>query len=59
MVAIRPLKKLGGISGKGFSLENGDEDDDDSDDIIMLEKKVKSCNMPEQALKVCTKEMKR
>ncbi|XP_077307826.1 lon protease homolog 2, peroxisomal isoform X2 [Lithobates pipiens] len=60
VVAIRPLKKLGGISGKGFSLENADDDDDDdADDIIILEKKVKSCNMPEQALKVCMKEMKR
>ncbi|XP_072278565.1 lon protease homolog 2, peroxisomal [Pyxicephalus adspersus] len=59
VVAIRPLKKLGGISGKGFSLENADDDDDDSDDILMLEKKVKSCSMPEQALKVCMKEMKR
>ncbi|XP_018408814.1 PREDICTED: lon protease homolog 2, peroxisomal isoform X3 [Nanorana parkeri] len=59
VVAIRPLKKLGGISVKGFTLDNADDDDDDSDDIIMLEKKVKSCNMPEQALKVCMKEMKR
>ncbi|KAM9301673.1 lon protease homolog 2, peroxisomal isoform 1-T1 [Gastrophryne carolinensis] len=56
VVAIHPLKKLG---GKGIPLENLDDEEEDSDDIIMLEKKVKACNMPEQALKVCLKEMKR
>ncbi|KAG8437331.1 hypothetical protein GDO86_008146 [Hymenochirus boettgeri] len=60
IVTIRPLKKVGNISGKQFSLENiDDEDDEDSDDILILEKKMKSSNMPEQALKVCVKEMKR
>ncbi|CAH2323923.1 lon protease homolog 2, peroxisomal [Pelobates cultripes] len=59
VVAIRPLRKLGAINGKPFSLENADEDDEDSDDIILLEKKIKSSNMPEPALKVCVKEIKR
>ncbi|XP_056381611.1 lon protease homolog 2, peroxisomal [Hyla sarda] len=60
IVAIRPLRKLGGGAGKPFSLESADDDDDeDSDDIISLEKKIKSCNMPEPAMKVCVKEMKR
>ncbi|XP_063294301.1 lon protease homolog 2, peroxisomal [Pelobates fuscus] len=59
VVAIRPLRKLGAINGKPFSLENADEDDEDSDDIILLEKKIKLSNMPEPALKVCVKEIKR
>ncbi|KAM4721296.1 lon protease homolog 2, peroxisomal [Rhinophrynus dorsalis] len=59
IVAIRPLRKAGGIPSKPFSLENMDDDEDDSDDIIMLERKIKSSNMPEQALKVCMKEIKR
>ncbi|XP_063801648.1 lon protease homolog 2, peroxisomal [Pseudophryne corroboree] len=59
VVAIRPLRRLGGISGKAFTLENAEDEDDDSDDMIMLERKIKSCNMPEPALKVCVKEMKR
>ncbi|XP_075045354.1 lon protease homolog 2, peroxisomal [Mixophyes fleayi] len=59
VVAIRPLRRLGGMSGKTFPLESAEDDDDDSDDMIMLEKKIKLCNMPEPALKVCVKEMKR
>ncbi|XP_073515779.1 lon protease homolog 2, peroxisomal [Phyllobates terribilis] len=59
IVAIRPLRKLGGGATKPHSLESTDDDDEESDDIILLEKKVKSCSMPEPALKVCTKEMKR
>lgn len=58
IIAIRPLRKLGG-GGKAFSLESADDDDEDSDDIILLEKKIKSCSMPEPAMKVCMKEMKR
>ncbi|KAG8562638.1 hypothetical protein GDO81_015749, partial [Engystomops pustulosus] len=59
IVAIRPLRKLGGGSGKPFSLESAEDDDEDSDDIISLEKKIKSCSMPEPAMKVCVKELKR
>ncbi|XP_053304912.1 lon protease homolog 2, peroxisomal [Spea bombifrons] len=59
VVAIRPLRKIGGIGGKQFSLENTEDEEEDSDDIILLEKKIKSSNMPEQALKVCVKEIKR
>ncbi|XP_073411090.1 lon protease homolog 2, peroxisomal [Dendrobates tinctorius] len=57
IIAIRPLRKLG--AAKQHSLESTDDDDEDSDDIILLEKKMKSCSMPEPALKVCMKEMKR
>ncbi|XP_044130571.1 lon protease homolog 2, peroxisomal [Bufo gargarizans] len=59
IVAIRPLRKLGGGAAKPFSLDDTEDDDEDSDDIILLEKKIKSCSMPEPAMKVCTKEMKR
>ncbi|XP_066440015.1 lon protease homolog 2, peroxisomal isoform X2 [Eleutherodactylus coqui] len=59
IVAIRPLRKLGGGAGKSLSLESGEDDDEDSDDLILLEKKIKSCAMPEPAMKVCMKEMKR
>ncbi|KAM3920098.1 lon protease homolog 2, peroxisomal isoform 2-T2 [Leptodactylus fuscus] len=59
IIAIRPLRKLGGGAGKPFSLESAEDDDEDSDDIILLEKKIKSCSMPEPAMKVCVKEMKR
>ncbi|XP_069595442.1 lon protease homolog 2, peroxisomal [Ranitomeya imitator] len=59
IIAIRPLRKLGGGAAKQHSLESTDDDDEDSDDNILLEKKIKSCSMPEPALKVCMKEMKR
>ncbi|XP_053575382.1 lon protease homolog 2, peroxisomal [Bombina bombina] len=59
VLTIRPMRKLGAISGKPFSLENTEDDDEDSDDILMIERKIKSANMPETALKVCIKELKR
>ncbi|KAM8946685.1 lon protease homolog 2, peroxisomal isoform 2-T2 [Pelodytes ibericus] len=59
VVAIRPLRKLGGMAGKPFSLENPEEEDEDSDDMILLERKIKSSSMSEPALKICMKEMKR
>uniref|UniRef100_A0A8C5R1I7 Lon protease homolog 2, peroxisomal n=1 Tax=Leptobrachium leishanense TaxID=445787 RepID=A0A8C5R1I7_9ANUR len=59
VVAIRPLRKLGGLAGKPFSLDTVDDDDEDSDDIMLLEKKIKSLNMSEQAMKLCIKEIKR
>ncbi|ETE72963.1 Lon protease-like 2, peroxisomal, partial [Ophiophagus hannah] len=34
-------------------------EDEDHDDIIILEKKIRASRMPEQALKVCIKEVKR
>ncbi|KAG8144093.1 hypothetical protein E2320_001215 [Naja naja] len=35
------------------------EEDEDHDDIIVLEKKIRASRMPEQALKVCIKEVKK
>ncbi|XP_075432774.1 lon protease homolog 2, peroxisomal [Ascaphus truei] len=59
VVAFRPLRKIGQVAGKPFSLAAEEDDDEDSDDIMMLEKKIKASNMPEPALKVCVKEIKR
>ncbi|KAM5263865.1 lon protease homolog 2, peroxisomal isoform 1-T1 [Ctenodactylus gundi] len=55
VIAIRPLKRLTHIPG---ALEDEDEDED-NDDIVMLEKKIRTSSMPEQAHRVCVKEMKR
>ncbi|XP_032892282.1 lon protease homolog 2, peroxisomal isoform X2 [Amblyraja radiata] len=60
IVTIRSIRKNNQIPGGQLHF-NGleQEDDDDGDDIVMLEKKIKSTNMPEQAMKVCMKELKR
>ncbi|XP_058011640.1 lon protease homolog 2, peroxisomal [Ahaetulla prasina] len=55
IIAIRPMRRIGHIPG---AMEDEDEDED-HDDIIMLEKKIRASRMPEQALKVCIKEVKR
>ncbi|XP_069868021.1 lon protease homolog 2, peroxisomal isoform X2 [Dipodomys merriami] len=55
VIAIRPIRRITHIPG---ILEDEDEDED-NDDIVMLEKKIKTSNMPEQAHKVCVKEIKR
>ncbi|KAF6288508.1 lon peptidase 2, peroxisomal [Rhinolophus ferrumequinum] len=55
VIAIRPIRRLTHIPG---TLEDEDEDED-NDDIVMLEKKIRTSSMPEQAHKVCVKEMKR
>ncbi|XP_059848891.1 lon protease homolog 2, peroxisomal [Hypanus sabinus] len=63
IVTIRPIRKNNQIPGRQLHLEaleqEDDDDDDDGDDIVILEKKIKSINMPEQAMKVCIKEIKR
>ncbi|RXM34624.1 Lon protease-like 2, peroxisomal [Acipenser ruthenus] len=62
VVAIRPIRKIGHFPGGQFSLdtaEEAEEEDEDSDDIALLEKKIRSASMPEPALKVCVKEIKR
>uniref|UniRef100_A0A4W3JB02 Lon peptidase 2, peroxisomal n=1 Tax=Callorhinchus milii TaxID=7868 RepID=A0A4W3JB02_CALMI len=60
VVTIRPIRRNNSISGKRFPLDTAEEEeDDDVDDIIMLEKKIRNANIPEQALKVCMKEIKR
>ncbi|XP_070616367.1 lon protease homolog 2, peroxisomal [Erythrolamprus reginae] len=55
IIAIRPMRKIGHIPG---AVED-EEDDEDHNDIIILEKKIRASRMPEQALKVCIKEVKR
>ncbi|XP_036043513.1 lon protease homolog 2, peroxisomal isoform X1 [Onychomys torridus] len=55
VIAIRPLRRITHIPG---TLEDEDEEED-NDDIVMLEKKIKTSSMPEQAHKVCVKEIKR
>lgn len=51
-------RKGGAFPGQQFSLDGGDEDED-GDDTAVLERKVHGANMPEAALKVCLKELKR
>ncbi|XP_046934316.1 lon protease homolog 2, peroxisomal isoform X1 [Lynx rufus] len=55
VIAIRPIRRITHIPG---ALEDEDEDED-HDDIVMLEKKIQTSSMPEQAHKVCVKEIKR
>uniref|UniRef100_A0A8D0PLA4 Lon protease homolog 2, peroxisomal n=1 Tax=Sus scrofa TaxID=9823 RepID=A0A8D0PLA4_PIG len=55
VIAIRPIRRITHIPG---ALEDEDEEED-NDDIVMLEKKIRTSNMPEQAHKVCVKEIKR
>ncbi|NP_001126515.1 lon protease homolog 2, peroxisomal [Pongo abelii] len=55
VIAIRPIRRITHISG---TLEDEDEDED-NDDIVMLEKEIRTSSMPEQAHKVCVKEIKR
>uniref|UniRef100_A0A8C5V4H0 Lon protease homolog 2, peroxisomal n=1 Tax=Microcebus murinus TaxID=30608 RepID=A0A8C5V4H0_MICMU len=55
VIAIRPIRRVTHIPG---ALEDDDEDED-NDDIVMLEKKIRTSSMPEQAHKVCVKEIKR
>ncbi|XP_015675222.1 lon protease homolog 2, peroxisomal [Protobothrops mucrosquamatus] len=55
IVAIRPMRRIGHIPG---AMED-EEEDEDHDDIIILEKNIRASRMPEPALKVCLKEVKR
>nr|XP_020643942.1 lon protease homolog 2, peroxisomal [Pogona vitticeps] len=55
VIAIRPIRRIAHIPGAA----EDEEDEEDHDDIVSLEKKVRTSNMPEQALKVCIKELKR
>lgn len=36
-----------------------EEEEEDNDDIVMLEKKIRASHMPEQAHRVCVKEIRR
>ncbi|XP_042293231.1 lon protease homolog 2, peroxisomal isoform X3 [Sceloporus undulatus] len=55
VIAIRPIRRITHIPGSGEE----EEEDEDHDDIVILEKKIRASSMPEQALKVCIKEVKR
>ncbi|XP_071612957.1 lon protease homolog 2, peroxisomal isoform X2 [Heliangelus exortis] len=55
VVAIRPNRRISHIS----SATEDDDEEEDHDDVVMLEKKIRTSSMSEQALKVCLKEIKR
>ncbi|XP_026143218.1 lon protease homolog 2, peroxisomal [Carassius auratus] len=55
---VLAIRKGGVFPGRQFSLDE-EEEDEDGDDMAMLEKKVKAAAMPEAALRVCVKELKR
>uniref|UniRef100_A0A673N7B7 Lon peptidase 2, peroxisomal n=1 Tax=Sinocyclocheilus rhinocerous TaxID=307959 RepID=A0A673N7B7_9TELE len=55
---VLAIRKGGVFPGRQFSLDEEGEDED-GDDTAMLEKKVKAAAMPEAALRVCLKELKR
>ncbi|XP_051808154.1 lon protease homolog 2, peroxisomal [Acanthochromis polyacanthus] len=55
---VLSVRKGGVFPGRQFNLDEEDEDDD-GDDITVLERKVNGANMPEAALRVCLKELKR
>uniref|UniRef100_A0A3P8U0I6 Lon protease homolog 2, peroxisomal n=1 Tax=Amphiprion percula TaxID=161767 RepID=A0A3P8U0I6_AMPPE len=55
---VLSVRKGGVFPGRQFNLDEEDEDDD-GDDTTALERKVNGANMPEAALRVCLKELKR
>uniref|UniRef100_A0A8C9FIM6 Lon peptidase 2, peroxisomal n=1 Tax=Pavo cristatus TaxID=9049 RepID=A0A8C9FIM6_PAVCR len=55
VVAIRPNRRINHIP----STAEDEEEEEDHDDVVMLEKKIRTSSMSEQALKVCLKEIKR
>lgn len=55
---VLSIRKGGVFPGRQFSLEE-DGEDEDGDDMVVLERKVKEAGMPEPALRVCLKELKR
>ncbi|KAM9289166.1 lon protease homolog 2, peroxisomal [Morus bassanus] len=55
VVAIRPNRRINHIP----SITEDEEEEEDHDDVVMLEKKIRTSSMSEQALKVCLKEIKR
>ncbi|NXI82089.1 LONP2 protease, partial [Rhipidura dahli] len=54
VVAIRPNRRI-----SHGSITEDEEEEEDHDDVVMLEKKIRTSSMSEQALKVCLKELKR
>uniref|UniRef100_A0A673YMQ8 Lon protease homolog 2, peroxisomal n=1 Tax=Salmo trutta TaxID=8032 RepID=A0A673YMQ8_SALTR len=57
-VKVLAVRKGGVLPGHQFSLDEEGEDED-GDDTAVLERKVKGANMPQPALRVCLKELKR
>uniref|UniRef100_A0A8C6YX75 Lon peptidase 2, peroxisomal n=2 Tax=Nothoprocta perdicaria TaxID=30464 RepID=A0A8C6YX75_NOTPE len=55
IVAIRPIRRINHIP----SATEDEDEEGDHDDVVMLEKKIRTSSMSEQALKVCLKEIKR
>ncbi|KAM8799494.1 LONP2 protease, partial [Eudromia elegans] len=55
VVAIRPIRRINHIP----SATEDEDEEGDHDDVVMLEKKIRTSSMSEQALKVCLKEIKR
>uniref|UniRef100_A0A673YME7 Lon protease homolog 2, peroxisomal n=1 Tax=Salmo trutta TaxID=8032 RepID=A0A673YME7_SALTR len=55
---VLAVRKGGVLPGHQFSLDEEGEDED-GDDTAVLERKVKGANMPQPALRVCLKELKR
>ncbi|XP_060892926.1 lon protease homolog 2, peroxisomal isoform X1 [Labrus mixtus] len=55
---VLSVRKGGVLPGRQFNLDEEDEDED-GNDTVTLERKVHGANMPEAALKVCLKELKR
>uniref|UniRef100_A0A671VMU8 Lon peptidase 2, peroxisomal n=1 Tax=Sparus aurata TaxID=8175 RepID=A0A671VMU8_SPAAU len=54
----RVTNKSGVFPGRQFNLD-GEDEEEDGDDAVALEKKVHGANMPDAALRVCLKELKR
>lgn len=52
------MRKGGVFPGRQFNLD-GEDEEEDGDDAVALEKKVHWANMPDAALRVCLKELKR
>ncbi|NXC32541.1 LONP2 protease, partial [Campylorhamphus procurvoides] len=55
VVAIRPNRRISHVA----NTTEDEEEEEDHDDVVMLEKKIRTSSMSEQALKVCLKEIKR
>ncbi|XP_031730243.1 lon protease homolog 2, peroxisomal isoform X1 [Anarrhichthys ocellatus] len=55
---VLSVRKGGALRGRQFNLEE-EAEDEDGDDTAVLEKKVHAAKMPEAALRVCLKELKR
>uniref|UniRef100_A0A1A7YAI7 Lon protease homolog 2, peroxisomal n=2 Tax=Iconisemion striatum TaxID=60296 RepID=A0A1A7YAI7_9TELE len=55
---VLSVRKGGVFPGRQFNLD-GEDEDEDGDDMAALERKIHGASMPEAALRVCLKELKR